>query len=177
MSAVKMTPCVRKGLTASTHQETTSATVSSPLHLLPRGGHVTAMWWSCDCHATVINLVPTDIQSPSHPQLVTSPVRKLAQARGQPSVLTVVMGMRKMKQVFVKVSMMTEVTLEAIKLLWYHFLHQTRMNARKTPLCAARAHTVRIHQGSTSVKVPKSRKVSGGKQLSFLGGSQNHLSS
>lgn len=61
--------------------------------------------------------MPTDIQSPSHPQLVTSPVRKLAQARGQPSVLTVVMGMRKMKQVFVKVSMMTEVTLEAIKLL------------------------------------------------------------
>ena len=57
------------------------------------------------------------IQSPSHPQLVTSPVKKLALGRGQQSVLIVGMGTRKMKQVFVKVSMMTEVILTAIKLL------------------------------------------------------------
>ena len=48
---------------------------------------------------------------------MTSPVRKLVLGRGQQSVSIVGMDTRKMKQVFVKVSMMTEVILTAIKLL------------------------------------------------------------
>ena len=47
---------------------------------------------------------------------MTSPVRKLAQDRGQQSVSIVVMDTRRMKQVSVEVSRMTEVTLGGSKL-------------------------------------------------------------
>ena len=53
--------------------------------------------------------------------------------------------------------------------------HQTRTNARRTPLCAVRAHTVRTLQGGTFVRVRESLKVGGEKQRNFL--DQKHFSS
>ena len=46
--------------------------------------------------------------------------------------------------------------------------HQTRMNARKTPLCAVRAPTVRTLQESTFVRVRESLKLAVRSNGTFL---------